>query len=692
MKLLQHHHMKKLFLNLLCFFLVMSISYGNTSKRKKSKDAIDTNTLDVEKIVDSLELRLPEVEGLEKLNVLTSLCEKLNNANPNKAYNYVGEGLDLARDLKDPIREADLLRYKSNIHQAKGESKKSEAELSHALEINQRLNHSIGVANCLNTQGQNLKVKGNYEAALNKHEKALIIFDSLGTVRDVVNTKQNIGTVYMRQSNYSKALEYYEDVIDVCTKEQLEPELTYAYCNKAFVLNSFGQPAEALDIYFNVLDRFRRQNDIYNQTKLYHHIGYTLEESQLYEEALYYYKDVLNYYENVGNKEYISFILDNYGSVLLSMNQHQEALPYFQRSLQLKTESDILSVGLPLRKMGLVYQKEKNYTQALLFAQKSLDAYTMVKDTGGMAMAYNDLSFLYLQKKKLGIAEKYSLKALDHLKQFKLIRGVKTSYENLVDIYTQRKNFSKVVQFQQLLESVKDSLYSVNKIHAINKKLVQEKLKEKELEIATLKENESQQEQEIVALKTDKMATTHRQYLMSGLSLLMIFLVGFLYKKNQKKQLEQQQSIEAELQAVHLSKEKLSSQLASIEKEVLATPNVLENPLSNKSIVLPGTTDHVVVHFSQIIRINAQSNYSTFHLEGNKEITSSYSLKHFEELLPSELFFRTHKSHIVNLQKVISFESGRTGKAFLSDGSKVNIAARRKSMFSNVMNNMSLIR
>ena len=684
--------MKKLFLILFCSFLMMSVSFGNTAKRKKTKDAVGHENLDVARTVDSLELRLPEVEGLEKLNVLTSLCEKLNNANPNKAYNYIGEGLDLARNLKDPIREADLLRYKSNIHQAKGESKKSEAELSHAMEINQRLNNSIGVANCLNTQGQNLKVKGNYEEALNKHEKALIIFDSLGTVRDVVNTKQKIGTVYMRQSNYSKALEYYEDVIDVCIKEKLEPELTYAYCNKAFVLNSFGQPAEALNIYFNVLDRFRRQNDTYNQTKLYHHIGYTLEESQLYEEALFYYKDVLKYYENVGNKEYISFILDNYGSVLLAMNQHKKALPYFQRSLQLKTESGILAVGLPLRKMGLVYQKEKDFNRALLFAQKSLDAYSMVKDTGGMAMAYNDLSFLYLQKNKLGIAEEYSLEALEYLKQFKLIRGVKTSYENLVDIYTQKKNFSKVVKFQQLLEGVKDSLYSVNKIQSINKKLVHEKLKEKELEIASLKENESQQEQEIVALKTDKMATTHRQYWMSGISLLMIFIVGFLFKKNQKKQLAQQQSIEAELQAAHLSKEKLSSQLATIEKEVLSAPLISKDFLPNQSIVLPGTTEHVVVHFNQIIRINAQSNYSIFYLEGNKEITSSYSLKHFEAILPTELFFRTHKSHIVNLQKVLSFKSGRTGQALLSDGSKVNIAARRKSMFSNVMSNMGLIR
>ena len=99
-----------------------------------------------------------------------------------------------------------------------------------------------------------------------------------------------------------------------------------------------------------------------------------------------------------------------------------------------------------------------------------------------------------------------------------------------------------------------------------------------------------------------------------------------------------------------------------------------------------------MVHLNQIIQINAQSNYSTFYLEGNKEITSSYSLKHFEAILPSELFFRAHKSHIINLQKVISFESGRTGQALLSDGSKVNIAARRKSMFSNVMSNMGLIR
>ena len=106
-------------------------------------------------------------------------------------------------------------------------------------------------------------------------------------------------------------------------------------------------------------------------------------------------------------------------------------------------------------------------------------------------------------------------------------------------------------------------------------------------------------------------------------------------------------------------------------------------------LILPGNKRHVVVPFNQIIKIIANGNYAEFFLEGNKIRISSYSLAHYESILPEGRFLRIHKSHLINLQKVTTYQSGRGGKVFLSDGSSLDIAARKKSAFVRMLNNMA---
>lgn len=105
-------------------------------------------------------------------------------------------------------------------------------------------------------------------------------------------------------------------------------------------------------------------------------------------------------------------------------------------------------------------------------------------------------------------------------------------------------------------------------------------------------------------------------------------------------------------------------------------------------LILPGHKKHTVVDFKQIIKIEASGNYVIFHLENKEQRIATHSLSYYESLLPSNLFFRIHKSYIINCQKVKSYEDGRAGKVFLSDGSKLDVAARRKANFKKLLNQL----
>jgi len=100
-----------------------------------------------------------------------------------------------------------------------------------------------------------------------------------------------------------------------------------------------------------------------------------------------------------------------------------------------------------------------------------------------------------------------------------------------------------------------------------------------------------------------------------------------------------------------------------------------------RQIVLPGRDSHIVVELENIIRIEAEGSYVMIYLENNKSHLVVNSLSYYEELLPSDHFFRIHKSHLINIYKVERYSPGRSGKVFLKDGSVLNIAIRRKPAF-----------
>lgn len=113
--------------------------------------------------------------------------------------------------------------------------------------------------------------------------------------------------------------------------------------------------------------------------------------------------------------------------------------------------------------------------------------------------------------------------------------------------------------------------------------------------------------------------------------------------------------------------------------------NLNKEDQAAKRLVLSNDRERVFVNLNEILFIQAEGSYVNFVLEGARRQLASYSLSHYEKILPTNQFFRTHKSYIVNCNKVISVKTGRSGIAYLNDGSTIPIAARRKSLFVSLM-------
>jgi two-component system, LytTR family, response regulator len=84
---------------------------------------------------------------------------------------------------------------------------------------------------------------------------------------------------------------------------------------------------------------------------------------------------------------------------------------------------------------------------------------------------------------------------------------------------------------------------------------------------------------------------------------------------------------------------------------------------------------------NNIIHLEAEGSYTRVFLKGKKPEMVSKSLKEFEDILPQSNFCRIHHSHIINLQFVKKYYNGRGGYVELENGTKVEVAARKKESF-----------
>ena len=82
-----------------------------------------------------------------------------------------------------------------------------------------------------------------------------------------------------------------------------------------------------------------------------------------------------------------------------------------------------------------------------------------------------------------------------------------------------------------------------------------------------------------------------------------------------------------------------------------------------------------------IVRIEASRSYTVFYVDAGVKHLASKSLKEFEDKLDPNIFYKCHRSHIVNLHKVQKFVSNSGYFVLMNDGSLADISKANKDDF-----------
>jgi two-component system LytT family response regulator len=111
-------------------------------------------------------------------------------------------------------------------------------------------------------------------------------------------------------------------------------------------------------------------------------------------------------------------------------------------------------------------------------------------------------------------------------------------------------------------------------------------------------------------------------------------------------------------------------------------------PNQKRRLVLKTQESVHVVELHEIIRCEADRNYTSFFLVGGKKILVSKTLKEYETLLSQHNFLRIQQSHLINLDYVDRYDKGNGGSVVMKDKSEVPLSPAKRDIFFKIIENL----
>lgn len=106
---------------------------------------------------------------------------------------------------------------------------------------------------------------------------------------------------------------------------------------------------------------------------------------------------------------------------------------------------------------------------------------------------------------------------------------------------------------------------------------------------------------------------------------------------------------------------------------------------AEKRIVLKTTDSIYIANLRDIVRCEADGNYTNIHLQDGKKILMSKSLKEFDDMFSGAGFFRIHNAHLINLAYLEKVKRSRGGEVMMKDASIIPVAFARKQALMKVI-------
>jgi len=115
----------------------------------------------------------------------------------------------------------------------------------------------------------------------------------------------------------------------------------------------------------------------------------------------------------------------------------------------------------------------------------------------------------------------------------------------------------------------------------------------------------------------------------------------------------------------------------TLEARVKILEENLNTQGNNQKIVLKSAEKHIIIKVQDIVNLEADNIYTSVFLNDGRRIVVTKSIKHFEELLSEKGFFRSHRSHLVNISEICEYVKSTGGYLVMSNKKQIPVSASK---------------
>ena len=294
-------------------------------------------------------------------------------------------------------------------------------------ELAEKINFKPGLALALKHMGIAYYLQGNYIDAINTWQKALEVYKANGDKVGVANMLSNQGAVYFNQGDDSKSLELHLQSLKM--SEDINDTLRIVTS-----LTNIGA------IYLNKPATYKKAVENFSRAYTLSKIMTTKDESE---------------------KQYmIGTSAVNLGELYYRMNDDSTAMVYLNEAEKAYEGTEDLPYALNYQ--GRVFVRQKEYSKAIATHVKALNISEKLDTKLDKTQSLVGLAQAYLAKGDLGLAIKRFLEAVEIGKSLNANTEVKDAYEGLAQAYSKKSDYPNAFKYQNLLLSIKDTIYNIN--------------------------------------------------------------------------------------------------------------------------------------------------------------------------------------------------------------------------------------
>ena len=218
----------------------------------------------------------------------------------------------------------------------------------------------------------------------------------------------------------------------------------------------------------------------------YNNIATLYYDQAQYEQSKYYHEKALQIRQEIGNPDLIADSQTNLGDVYTALGELDLAREYLLKAHQYFQEADQpYGLSFTYHNLGLLFTKEKNYEEALSYFNESLQLCQSL-DPAGVALSLLNLSAVHLKMEDYDQAIAYAEQGLKEGQKMNSLLDIRDAYQLLDSAWMAKGDFRKAYRYSHELEAVNQKIKEEEKNRETLVWQMRFDVKEKENEIRLL--------------------------------------------------------------------------------------------------------------------------------------------------------------------------------------------------------------